>query len=312
MPKNKNLTFDNELKTLAIGVYKGNEKYIPKDWIKIDEMDNPETGFHGEAFFKNGEVVISFRGTDEPINDFIKEDLGHLAIGKLPSQYVDSHKFYEKVKRDFSGKRIIFTGHSLGGSLAQLMANETGYETVTFNAYGVANLLDRNVKNDLNVRNYGNVDDTTFNMNLRNHLGKIYVIGYGKGSDYITKTPNGEYLPGLHARKYHEIERMGNLEDAVEYKKPEDLQPKMISGGVSYDMNYRDIDKNRVITNEEIGEMTKEEFERNENFINQQLKLGRIMTKAQADNKVKSGDLIWVNSYIRADGTEVKGYYRRK
>ena len=31
-----------------------------------------------------------------------------------------------------------------------------------------------------------------------------------------------------------------------------------------------------------------------------------------ADEKVKTGDLIWVNSYTRDDGTKVCGYYRKK
>ena len=31
-----------------------------------------------------------------------------------------------------------------------------------------------------------------------------------------------------------------------------------------------------------------------------------------ADEQVKTGDLIWVNSYNRDDGTKVCGYYRRK
>ena len=41
--------FDNELKALSQGVYKGNEKSIPKDWIKVTEYDEA-SGFHGEAF----------------------------------------------------------------------------------------------------------------------------------------------------------------------------------------------------------------------------------------------------------------------
>lgn len=32
----------------------------------------------------------------------------------------------------------------------------------------------------------------------------------------------------------------------------------------------------------------------------------------EADEKVKTGDLIWVNLYTRDDGTKVCGYYRRK
>ena len=70
--------------------------------------------------------------------------------------------------------------------------------------------------------------------------------------------------------------------------------------------------KNELSQEKKIAKMSKDEFERNENFINQQLKLGNIMSKAQADEKVKTGDLIWVNSYTRDDGTKVCGYYRKK
>lgn len=48
MPKTETTNFDNELKALSMGVYKGNEKSIPRDWIKISEYDK-KSGFHGEA-----------------------------------------------------------------------------------------------------------------------------------------------------------------------------------------------------------------------------------------------------------------------
>ena len=223
--------FDNEMKALAQGVYKGNEKSIPKDWIKVSEYDK-KSGFHGEAFYKDGKVVIAMRGTDEFVNDFVKEDIGHLAMKKLPNQYVDAQKFYEKVRKDFPNQEIIFTGHSLGGSLAQLMSNKTGHETVTFNAYGVRDILQGNVRDNLdNIRNYGNVDDSTYNLNLRNQLGKTYVIGYGKGSEYITKSPEGDYLGGTKPSQKHFIETMGNLEDAIEFK------PNYLEGQINMDID---------------------------------------------------------------------------
>lgn len=216
MARTQTTKFDNELKALSMGVYKGNEKSIPKDWIKVSEYDNSKTGFHGETFYKNGKVVIAMRGTDEVVKDLIKEDIGHLAMKQLPNQYVDAQKFYEKVKKDFPNQEIVFTGHSLGGSLAQLMSNKTGHETVTFNAYGVRNILQGNVRDNLeNMRNYGNVDDSTFNLNLRNQLGKTYVIGYGKDSEYITKSPEGDYLGGTKPLEHHFIETMGDLEDLM-------------------------------------------------------------------------------------------------
>lgn len=118
--------FDNEMKALAQGVYKGNETSIPKEWIKVSEYDQ-KSGFHGEAFYKDGKVVIAMRGTEKEDPKDIANDLA-MAMKKLPNQYVDAQKFYEKVRKDFPNQEIIFTGHSLGGSLAQLMSNKTGHK----------------------------------------------------------------------------------------------------------------------------------------------------------------------------------------
>jgi len=78
------------------------------------------------------------------------------------------------------------------------------------------------------------------------------------------------------------------------------------------DIDFKDIDSNRVFTNEEIGQMSSDEFKRLENFINQQIAAGKVMPNAQAKHQVQTGNLIYVNSYTRDDGTVVKGYYRSK
>ena len=96
MTKTETTNFDNEMKALSQGVYKGNEKSIPKDWIKVSEYDK-KSGFHGEAFYKNGKVVISMRGTEiKDMND-LTNDLS-MGIKKLPNQFTDAQIFYEKVK----------------------------------------------------------------------------------------------------------------------------------------------------------------------------------------------------------------------
>ena len=63
---------------------------------------------------------------------------------------------------------------------------------------------------------------------------------------------------------------------------------------------------------QEIGQMSPDEYSRLESFINQQVAAGKVMPEAQAKQQVQAGNLIYVNSYTRSDGTEVKGYYRSR
>ncbi len=43
-----------------------------------------------------------------------------------------------------------------------------------------------------------------------------------------------------------------------------------------------------------------------------QEKFWQPATVENLDKRVKSGDLIYVDDYTRADGTKINGYYRRK
>ena len=127
-----------------------------------------------------------------------------------------------------------------------------------------------------------------------------------KNVNFITSSYAGTNNSGKYPKEYHFIETMGDLEDAVEYK------PNRLEGQVNMDIDFKDIDTNRIFTNEEIGQMSSDEFARLENFINQQLAAGKVMPEAQAKQQMQAGNLIYVNSYTRSDGTQVKGYYRSR
>ncbi|MBR1907430.1 hypothetical protein IJ818_00660 [bacterium] len=131
------------------------------------------------------------------------------------------------------------------------------------------------------------------------------MISRHQDANYVTSSYTGKDNKKYWG-KYHFLETMGDLEDAVEYR------PNRLEGRVNMDIDFKDIDTDRIFTNEEIGQMSNDEFERLENFINQQVATGRVMPEAQAKQQVQAGNLIWVNSYTRDDGTEVSGYYRRK
>lgn len=71
----------------------------------------------------------------------------------------------------------------------------------------------------------------------------------------------------------------------------------------------------RIYTKEDVEAMSKEEFAESENEIMAQVKSMRGTMPSNGDlnrEVVFGGDVVFINSYVRSDGTEVKGYYRSK
>lgn len=176
--------------------------------IKPTEF-NHHTGFMGKVYrAESGELVIAFRGTE--LEDKKKRGLRNdinMACKILPAQLQNAFTMYKQVKQEYPNAKITLTGESLGGTLAALVAAETGAKAVTFSAYGAKDLID-SPKYTSNITNIGDTRDPIFMANVNQHIGNVYVI-----------PDNGEvYMPRILNREMHGIKNMGFLLDMKEYK----------------------------------------------------------------------------------------------
>ncbi len=98
---------------------------------RIDDSKPLTSGFFAALYVPTKEAkdltkpistgIIAFRGSDD-IYDFIHHDL-KMAHTEWPQAFSDALKFYKDMRQKYKNlKNLYFTGHSLGGGLAQLMA----------------------------------------------------------------------------------------------------------------------------------------------------------------------------------------------
>ncbi len=107
------------------GFYK--DSFLQKEhgWTRKKESLPDETGFYA-AFYVRENIrdeqtgVIAFRGSDD-IYDFFHHDL-KIAHNEWPQVFEKAKSFYLEIMEENKIKNLSFTGHSLGGALAQLMA----------------------------------------------------------------------------------------------------------------------------------------------------------------------------------------------
>ncbi len=155
--------------------------------------------------------------------------------------------------------------------------------------------------------------DPTQKVFIQGWLNRIYDVQ--KKSEQLFKEENSsssykeQILPS-----YNSAQKAGDKMDNNDYinNKIQYYMQKNKETLDSYDKNYNAIIKDITFANEDISKLSSAEFSAVEHIINNQLENNRFLSKKDADAQVQDGNLIWVDEYVRDDGTKVKGHYREK
>lgn len=139
--------------------------------------ENLVTGFRARVYHNEAmrEVVIAFAGTQ--LDDW--GDWGAIwamGNGHEPPQFIDAFELYDRLRKSFDLKSdktdISFTGHSLGGALAQYMAiRARGCRAETFGAPGILKALGR----------LAGEYDALYPYPVINHVARLDAIGDAMG-----------------------------------------------------------------------------------------------------------------------------------
>lgn len=169
-------------------------------WYRpIAHADNPSTGFQATAYEcldSSHEVVIAYRGTEfdrEPRQDG-KADVA-MAVDNVNPQIPDAMAFTRQVvdlaksNADYGHYplNVTVTGHSLGGTLAEIAACEYKLRGATFNAYGAAGLMPGIPEGGSDVIDYVRATDVV--SAASHHYGTVHE--YATQADIVALARHG-------------------------------------------------------------------------------------------------------------------------
>lgn len=105
-----------DIQQLSGYVYHNGKVQLPKGWQTVQKSQDLGNGFYAEAFYRNGEIVVIYRGTDiEKGLIEAKKDLSNdyaMAKNIPPTQLYNAREFYDKVARKYAGLKFYAGGHS--------------------------------------------------------------------------------------------------------------------------------------------------------------------------------------------------------
>ncbi|QHQ34313.1 hypothetical protein [Algicella marina] len=127
-----------EYALMSQAVY-ADEPQIP-GWACANFHSGLGTGLQAAVFTRGASTVVAYKGTTPSNTNDLLADL-KLGVGMNTSYFWNAEAYAAR----YAPGEVVFTGHSLGGAIAQIVGNRRRLPFVTFNAPGVALFASRNV-----------------------------------------------------------------------------------------------------------------------------------------------------------------------
>ncbi len=154
----------------------------------LEHASNPRNGYQGTIYQRvdTGEIIVAHRGTEteEGLGALLKDGIvdGAMVMARVNPQTADAialtqraleHAEREGRKPGGRVPEVTVTGHSLGGTLAQITAHYFKLRGETFNAYGAAGLSASIGQGGDSVINHVKAGDTVSAVSP--HFGQVRV-----------------------------------------------------------------------------------------------------------------------------------------
>ena len=120
---------------------------VPSGFIEIAQDFGDDYAYHTAAYKRGNDIVIAFEGTFFwDLRDWmVNYGYGSGVPNPRVVEFVgEAAQFVAEIASapENQGANIQLVGHSLGGGIAQLIGDASGYETTTFNSAGAAFLVE--------------------------------------------------------------------------------------------------------------------------------------------------------------------------